>query len=248
MAGEVPSAEPRFSDIPLYERLDPVDEPGMSQPPTASSERPRVFGIGLNRTGTTSLDAALWRLGWRSAHNPPAERMARGDFGLFSTDDDAYNAGTDVSVAACYRELDEAFPGSKFVLTVRDAEDWLRSVVSHFAKLPKWSGEGDWKTIRERVYSSPWPTPEQFLEGYRAHLIGVAQHFRERPDDLLVMNISAGEGWEKLCPFLGVSIPDIDFPNTNRSDHADGVGHPEEASKPLGASELRAVFARAQQG
>ena len=215
MAGEVPSAEPRFSDIPLYERLDPVDEPGMSQPPTASSERPRVFGIGLNRTGTTSLDAALWRLGWRSAHTPPAERMARGDFGLFSTDADAYNAGTDVSVAACYREVDEACPGSKFVLTVRDAEDWLRSVVSHFATLPKWSGEGDWKTIRERVYSSPWPTPEQFLEGYRAHLIGVAQHFRERPDDLLVMNISAGEGWEKLCPFLGMPVPDIDGQDTD---------------------------------
>ena len=220
----------------------------MNQPSIEPTERPRVFGIGLNRTGTTSLDAALWHLGWTSTHNPPAERMAHADFGLFSTDDEPFNAGTDVSVAACYRELDEAFPGSKFVLTVRDAEDWLRSIVNHFAKLPKWSGEGDWKTIRERVYASAWPTPEQFLAGYRAHLVGVANHFRNRPDDLLVMNLTAGDGWDKLCPFLGVPIPDMEFPNTNRSDGSDGVSHPEKAFKPLDAGQLRAALSRAQQG
>lgn len=219
----------------------------MNQPHTESSDRPRVFGIGLNRTGTTSLDAALWHLGWRSMHNPPAERMANGDFGMFSTDDEPYNAGTDVSVAACYRELDESFPGSKFVLTVRDAEDWLHSITRHFSRLPRWSGEGDWKTIRERVYSSAWPSLEQFLAGYRAHLIGVATHFRQRPDDLLVVNLTVGDGWEKLCPFLGVGVPQMEFPNTNRADGGDGVGHPSKAFKPLDASEMRAVFSRAQQ-
>jgi hypothetical protein len=173
--------------------------------------------------------------------------MAHGDFGMFSTDEPPHDAGTDVSVAACYRELDEAFPGSKFVLTVRDAEDWLRSIVRHFAKLPKWSGEGDWKTIRERVYSSAWPDPEQFLAGYRAHLVGVASHFRDRGDDLLVLNVTAGEGWQRLCPFLGVEIPDMEFPSTNHAEGGDGLGHPTKAFKPLAASEMRAVFTRAQQ-
>ncbi len=105
------------------------------------------------------------RLGWRSAHNPPAERMARGDFGLFSTDDDAYNAGTDVSVAACYREAGRGVPGSKFVLTVRDAEDWLRSVVSHFAKAPEMVGRRRLEDHPRLRVLQPRPTPRSFWTG-----------------------------------------------------------------------------------
>jgi hypothetical protein len=41
----------------------------------------------------------------------------------------------------------------------------------------------------------------------------VKEYFRDRPDDLLVMNICAGEGWEKLCPFLGLAIPKVKFPH-----------------------------------
>jgi hypothetical protein len=44
----------------------------------------------------------------------------------------------------------------------------------------------------------------------------VHDYFRERPDDLLVLNICAGEGWERLCPFLGQDVPGIPFPWANR--------------------------------
>ena len=40
----------------------------------------------------------------------------------------------------------------------------------------------------------------------------VRAYFADRPDDLLVIDISAGEGWEALCPFLGVPVPDKPFP------------------------------------
>ena len=45
----------------------------------------------------------------------------------------------------------------------------------------------------------------------------IKEYFKDRPGDLLVMNICEGEGWEKLCPFLGVPIPNEPFPNVNKS-------------------------------
>lgn len=174
-------------------------------------EYPRVFGIGLSRTGTTSLCGALGVLGYTSAHNPDPTGFLRGDFSLF---EGAYDAGSDISVAAFYRELDEAFPGSLFVLTLRDAEAWLRSVVVHFANLPKNSTGGARGVVRERVYGTHWPTPEQFLASYKRHIAEVAQYFDGRPD-LLVMDVTKGEGWDQLCGFLGVPIPDVPFPKSN---------------------------------
>jgi 3'(2'), 5'-bisphosphate nucleotidase len=40
-------------------------------------------------------------------------------------------------------------------------------------------------------------------------------YFKDRPQDLLVIDVTAGEGWEKLCPFLGKPTPDIPFPKAN---------------------------------
>jgi hypothetical protein len=46
----------------------------------------------------------------------------------------------------------------------------------------------------------------------------IKEYFKDRPDDLLVMNICAGEGWEILCPFLDCGIPKIPFPHKNKSE------------------------------
>jgi hypothetical protein len=57
-------------------------------------------------------------------------------------------------------------------------------------------------------------------EGWTRHraeyLADLDRYFAKRPGDLLVINIPAGDGWEKLCPFLGVPVPDLPFPFKNR--------------------------------
>jgi hypothetical protein len=53
---------------------------------------------------------------------------------------------------------------------------------------------------------------------YEAHNDAVRAHFASRANDLLVMNLASGDGWEKLAPFLGVATPDIPFPAKNRSN------------------------------
>ena len=41
------------------------------------------------------------------------------------------------------------------------------------------------------------------------------EYFAGRPDDLLVMSVTEGEGWEVLCPFLGHAVPEAPFPHLN---------------------------------
>lgn len=169
----------------------------------------KVFGIGLARTGTTSLTRALRILGYRAVHFPT------------SFDQILYHdAATDTSVAYRFEELDRLFPGSKFILTMRDEQSWLASY-SRFRSLQVRIGQ-DWpmlretRRVREVLFGTQEFDPETWLAGYRRHTARVLDYFASRPQDLLVMNITAGDGWEKLCPFLGKPIPPIPFPNLNK--------------------------------
>ena len=56
---------------------------------------------------------------------------------------------------------------------------------------------------------------DEILRDYEARNEEVIAHFAGRPDDLLVLDVVAGEGWEKLCPFLGLDPPDEPFPHFN---------------------------------
>ncbi len=89
----------------------------------------KVFGIGISRTGTTSLSKALRRLGYDTIH-APLSIIKRVD-GRIVLNEEAvrrYEALTDSTVAFMYKELDAAFPGANFILTVRDVEKWLLSM------------------------------------------------------------------------------------------------------------------------
>jgi hypothetical protein len=47
---------------------------------------------------------------------------------------------------------------------------------------------------------------------YDFHHQSVLRYFHDRPESLLVLDICSGEGWEKLCPFLGKSLIHFPFP------------------------------------
>jgi len=105
-----------------------------------------------------------------------------------------------------FRQLDERFPGSKFILTVRHPDAWIKSIVEHF-------GCKD-TPMRQWIYGVGHPQGNEviYLRRYEEHNRDVLAHFRDRPDDLLVMDITAGESWDTLCPFLGHGIPQPRFP------------------------------------
>lgn len=176
----------------------------------------KIFGIGLSKTGTTSLANALQILGCKTRDNMGVVKYTAGE--LSSVDlaiVEAFDALTDTPIPSFYRELDARFPGSKFILTVRDADGWLASCKKQFTQRFAELQTDAHKRLFLDLYGTDVFDPERFASGYDRFVHGVREYFKHRPGDLLTINVAAGEGWEKLCPFLGRPVPDIPFPKAN---------------------------------
>lgn len=190
---------------------------------THSVRRRHVWGIGLTRTGTTSLNEALVHLGYRAVHRPTTNDLLYGQL----------QAATDESVAAVFEYLDWRYPHSRFVLTDRDEGDWLRSTAAHRAvrsaarvdelnqhhppignprRRDRWI---ELVFTHMRLYGTPHFDENAFLRGRRAYYARVSNYFEHRKRDLLRLRICHGDGWQQLCSFLGNDVPAIPFPNTN---------------------------------
>ena len=93
----------------------------------------KVFGIGLSKTGTTSLARALEILGYNVKDCLGITKYSKGDISSINeTALDTYDALTDTPIPNFYRELDKKYPNSKFILTVRDMDGWLNSCRKQF--------------------------------------------------------------------------------------------------------------------
>ncbi len=175
----------------------------------------KTFGIGLSRTGTTSLTLALEALGLSAVHFPTNMKQV-----------EEHDAATDTSVAASFQFLDSRFPGSKFIYTVRDLPEWLESCRRFWGKRQKshFAANPFIVNLQRRLYGGIDFDPERFRHAYARHDAQVRGHFAKRPGDLLVVDICGGDTrWEPLCEFLGADVPDIPFPSTNASRLVDGV-------------------------
>lgn len=176
----------------------------------------KIFGIGLSKTGTTSLASALELLGYQTKDYPGLAHYAPGD--LSSIDPallEDYDALTDTPIPSFYRELDARYPDAKFILTVRDTEGWLKSCKKQFTqKLADKQNEAHNRLFMD-LYDTTVFDEAKFRAGYEHFVKGVQDHFRDRPGKLLVLNVTGGDGWEALCAFLGKPVPDMPFPKAN---------------------------------
>ncbi|MBN36011.1 MAG: hypothetical protein CMM46_14790 [Rhodospirillaceae bacterium] len=188
------------------------------------SEKPKVFGIGLSRTGTRSLTKALQILGFDTIHYPADEdtyaELAYGQCELSVLRD--YDGLTDITTVPYYQQLDKIYPGSKFILTVRDKEGWLKSCANHWFNRPAFKRVEDpdeetyllmRQLLRAAIFGCYNFVPERFTWVYDRHVDEVMNYFKDRPRDLLVMNIADGDGFELLAPFLGYPLPSEPFPH-----------------------------------
>jgi hypothetical protein len=204
-----------------------------------STDPSKVFCIGLNKTATTSLHEALETLGIRGLHwGGPATRgqieRAIAD-GRPAVDDFAgYDAFSDIQVLSDNFELlDRQYPGSRFILTTRDLESWIESrrrhVLRNVARKQHGQYDGDFLTVDDAAWAKQ----------YHEHHARVRAYFADRPGDLLVMDIVAGDGYEVLCRFLGLPVPDERFPWSHRGGATNGTapvgerGDPASGSPPL---------------
>ena len=195
------------------------------------TDRVYVFNIGLNKAGTTSLSTALNKLGIPTCHyyclcrrgaGPETSQVYLGPLlqnnikkgkRPFEGLDHQVRGFCDFNGhnliyggVALLELLDYHYPNSKFIFTTRDLKSWLISKTKHVERNianPHFKGS-DVKIEEDR-----------WREVYSATHHKIRSYFRERPNDLLIMDIAKGDRWEVLCNFLGKDIPSEPFPLKN---------------------------------
>jgi tetratricopeptide (TPR) repeat protein len=183
----------------------------------------KVFGIGLSRTGTTSLAAALGQLGIDAAHwtNPLTHQLLSGiDYFMFG-------AATDCCVSAEMEKLYYQYPNARFVLTTRPLEPWLRSFADHHDR-HSWAGDIEsLRAVFDRADCAHkfehaamefglYLNADSLAQAYRAFDARVRHFFSDKPKDkLLTLDVFAGQGWPELCGFLRRPVPATPFPKLN---------------------------------
>jgi hypothetical protein len=206
----------------------------------------KILGVGLSRTGTLSLHSAAKILGFISLHfdtirlnNVIDGSDTRPNFRRY----DDVDAVMDLPAAYFFDELIVAYPECKCILTVRDLDQWWRSISRHFNEhnpvpppglglkrrmkralrhcfdLPTHDAGHDYNLfriqLRNLVYGSVVAHEYIYKKKYQEHKHRVMSVVPS--DRLLVMDIASGDAWQKLCPSLGVPIPLVPFPHEHRT-------------------------------
>jgi hypothetical protein len=182
----------------------------------------KIFGIGHSRTGTSSLNEALIELGFKSGHFPLDNttylqlKNGNGQLDVLNVLDGL----TDSITIPFYKNFDRIYPGSKFILTHReDFDAWFQSFKNKFhGKFFELESHKTFPFIFDLIFGEhcayqkgkwyQWDK-EVIRSIYMQHQVDVKHYFKDRPDDLLIMDVCAGDGWDKLCPFLNVDAPGL---------------------------------------
>ncbi len=184
---------------------------------------PKVFCLGFQKSGTSSLGIALSRLGYRVAGYWQFRDLSlRSEV---SMDDllirakslvGEFDAFKDTPWPVLYRQLDALYPHSKFIHIVRNPKRWIASAVGDFKASPN--------PIHQTIYGSAFPAGNEtaWIDRYERHNAEVVEYFYGRPADFISLNLEQGEvTWEAICSFLGHPVPNEPWPhaNTARQKH-----------------------------
>lgn len=179
---------------------------------------PKVFGLGFQKTGTSSLGQALSILGYKVCGYLPFndlrtyEKQDVWDIVKARADElsEQHDAFEDTPWPLLYEEMDRKHPGSKFILVTRETEGWIKSVVKDFGPWPN--------AIHKHIYGVPYPKgyEEIWIERYQRHNEEVLNYFSGRPN-FVHLRLDSGEvNWENLCGFLGCDVPEQPWPYINK--------------------------------
>ena len=173
----------------------------------------KVFCIGFQKTGTSSLGTALHLLGYTVANHVryrdvvPTEQAVIGDLVARL---DRYNAFQDTPWYLYYEIFYHAFPDAKFILTTREEDSWHRSMCRFF---------GDaWNPMHIFIYGThdPANNKDAFVSRYRAHNDAVRTFFAKDPDRFAEVDLSRDDAWAVLSGLLECRTPRAPFPHENR--------------------------------
>jgi hypothetical protein len=178
---------------------------------TAMSKHEKIFGIGLPKTGTSTLGNALETLGYRLG--PRDLKMLRDkEWDRIWAAAESFDCFEDWPWPMIYRELDERYPDARFVLTLRKSpEIWWNSLCVHNRNY----GQSESFGAMFKCVGTDSPS-DYGIRLYHEHNEAVRSHFAGRPGKLLEVCWEHGHGWTELCDFLGRPAPSQPFPHVNR--------------------------------
>ena len=200
----------------------------------------KVIGAGVGRTGTYSLKLAINQLGLGPCHHMeevlinmpnqlPLWQAAVAGSPDWQATYDGYPAAVDWPTAGFYRELYAANPSARFILTHRSPESWVESFSATIYKLISSPEEAPepirpWLTMATAVIAKTgFPLGldrDGLFAAFEAHLAAVKATIPA--SQLIVYQVK--EGWEPLCAFLNLPVPEGSFPRTNdRSEFWDRI-------------------------
>ena len=205
----------------------------------------KIIGAGFGRTGTMSLKQALNTLGFPCYHMDQVDKKENsghinfwyqvsqspeGTQHSWDTVFENYTASLDYPASCVWRELMVAYPDAKVLLTEhpRGAEAWYKSTISTIYAfearrefkimhailpfVPKFFAMTR-ELIWRRTLKNTMDNPDAAVDQYKKHIEEVKATVP--PENLLVFSVD--QGWEPLCKFLNVDIPDGTFPKVNET-------------------------------
>jgi hypothetical protein len=186
----------------------------------------KVFGIGLSKTGTSSLSNALALLNFSTAHwtHPYSHDL------LKEEDIPLFDSLTDISISHQYKEIYSLYPDAKFVLSSRSVEAWEKSFLTHYKRSLHAASFVDLKEIitnqQPPRFGQEYVDMHQELyfqypnlhEAYFAHEQDVLNFFKGKEGQLLVLDVSKSNALQDLSKFLEVDCPQNDFPHVNTKE------------------------------
>jgi len=164
----------------------------------------KVFIIGLPRTATTSVCLAMLGLGFKTAHNAYTEHA-------FSE----AQVIADTPIFCDYQKLDQHFPNSKFIYLTRDKNDWLPSIKQLLQRMivNLQRSDGGFNPHLKRCYYDVFSPltieniaqDDFLLKCYQRHQQDVQGYFKDRPSDLLTIDVSHSNSYQQLLAFLNIA-------------------------------------------
>lgn len=191
----------------------------------------RVIGAGYPRTGTSSLQTALERSGFgpcyhmRSVINdesviPNWVRAWNGEVTDWEEILGGYRATVDMPGCFYYKQLADFYPDAKVILTERPSDEWFRSCIATIFNRDRPGGSIAERRAHPIGRFADDATPfNQDLTHDRDYMIGLFERHNEEvrraipAERLLIYDVR--QGWEPLCAFLGIAVPEIPFPHDN---------------------------------
>lgn len=193
-----------------YHKNKSVYQHSLSTYPNCKFVDTKYICVGNAKTGTTSVQSAMNLLGFKTDgyHYEIVKEYLYWDKEKIINRVWHFDFVKDHPYFELYKEIWEKYD-CRFILTVRDEQEWVASYRNAIAKQIYNLNE----TLRKKTYwfEALEQTDEFLIENiYRKNNADVLEYCEP-----LILDITKGDGWEKLCPFLWVDIPDIPFPHSN---------------------------------